>query len=43
MVRIAKGNEIGVISVVVLNQNAFILESNDRDLVVVVLLEGGQG
>jgi hypothetical protein len=43
VVRIAKGNEIGVISVVVLNQNAFILESNDRDLVVVVLLEGGQG
>lgn len=41
--RFAESDEIGIIGVVVLDENAFILETNDGDLVVEVFEEGGEG
>lgn len=39
VVRIAECNEIGIIAVVIFNQDTFILKADDGDLVVVVLLK----
>jgi hypothetical protein len=43
MVGFAEGDKIGIIGVVVLYENTFVLEPNDCDLVVEVFEEGGEG